>query len=471
MKTLTSISNVRFGKFLACAVGFLACTVPLCIAGVAVSPNIAYFYGDGPGEGLSVSSDGRFIMISSPIAQDAAATNFSSFVPHLVHKPLAPEPFNLTHNLSLAPLGFGEVTDVAVLPGGPFGLAVVRSDGVSPENALLAIRGNQVLQRISIPASPDGMKVSPDGRYAIVAVEKGGEIRIYDVSGGAGQIELAALVTMQALAAYYVNVPNPTNVIEPEAVGISADSSFALVTLQDSSSVAALSLDAVATGQMAGLSPEQIGDAALKNVIHLPFGFKGNNGALFGVEPDGVAISPDGSFAMLAHEANNRAKHLQGFSVIDLRGGLANMSANTYSIFDLDPTLLANTGLAGAPVVAPGDPYPAAATRLPRLDPASFEIVQRGGKTIAVFVIERYDPSPAQLAASANNETRGSVLFLDAGQALSGIFEKIERVSVGVARARLEVIDSAQAGRWIFISISNGGADRGTCARLELLTQ
>src|SRR5689334_14819533 len=68
-------------------------------AAVVINPNIHYIYADGPGEGLSVSSDGRFIMISSPIPQDPAATIFSSFVPQFVHTPLAPEPFHPTHNL------------------------------------------------------------------------------------------------------------------------------------------------------------------------------------------------------------------------------------------------------------------------------------------------------------------------------------------------------------------------------------
>ena len=438
------------------------------VAGVAVRPDIAYFFGDGPGEGLSVSADGMFIMASSPTPLDDAATIFASFVPRLIHTPQAPSPFVQTHNVEL---GFGEVTDVAVLPGNPFGLAVVRGDTVSPLNALLAIQGNHVLQTLPIPERPDGMKVSPDGRYAVVAVEKGGEIRIYDLRGGVGQIHLAAVVTEEALAAYFVGVPNPVEDLEPEAVGISADSTFALVTIQDCASVAAVDLTAIALGQMLGLTPEAIGDLALKNVVHLPFGFIGSNGALFGVEPDGAVISPDGSFAMLAHEANQRAKHLQGFSVLDLRQGLENITASTYCVFDIDPSLLANTGLAACPVVAPGDPYPTAANRLPRLDPASFKIAERGGQTVAAFVIERYDPSSAQLAASPNNERRGSVLFLDVGQALTGSFAKIDRVPVGVPGSHLEVIDSADHGHWIFVSISNGGGDKGTIARLELLGQ
>jgi len=438
--------------------------VKAATAAVSVSPDVAYFYSEGPGEGLSVSSDGLLLMVSSPIAGPGGA--FTSSVPQAIHAPWTPQVFFPIHNLSLA--GMGEVTDVAVVPNRLFGLAVVRGDTINTNSALLVVRGNQILHSIPIPQNPDGMKVTPDGRYAVVAVEKGGDIRIYDLLLGPGRVRLAAQITKAAIAAYFVGVPNPVDAAEPEAVGISSDSSFALVTLQDCSSVVAVDLDAVRWGQRRGWTPEQIGNAALKNVVHLPFGFIGNNGALFGVEPDGVGISPDGKFAMLAHEANQRAKHLAGFSVLDLRGGLQNITAHTYSAFDVDPSLLANTGLTTPPLVAPGAPYPADANKLPRLDVASVEIVNRCREIVAAVAIERYDPSAAQLAASASNETRGSVLFLKGDEALDGVFRVLGRVPVGVSGGRIEVIDSADHGHWFFVSISNGGGTNGTVARLEL---
>jgi DNA-binding beta-propeller fold protein YncE len=267
-------------------------------------------------------------------------------------------------------------------------------------------------------------------------------------------------------------VPNPKAAkIEPEAVGFAPDSSFALVTIQDSSSVAAIDMTAVVVGQEQGsLTPEQIGDMALKKVVHLPHGFKNSAGALRGVEPDGVSVSPDGTFAIVANETHQTAKHLQGLSVLDLRNGLDAITAQTYSIFDIDPTLLKNTGLTSVPP-ASTDTYPADANKLPRLDPANVEIVKRNTETIAAFVIERYDPSAAQLAASSDNETRGSVLFLEVSDALNGNFQVIKRVPIGESGSRLEGVDSAQHGRWIFVSISNGGGDKGTVARLELINK
>lgn len=438
----------------------LACVAVLTTAAIEISPDIKYYFGTGPGEALSVSPDGKFMMIASPASADGVT--FDSTVPHLRLHSEFEDPFQLIRTISLP----GEVTEVALPAHGPFGLAVVRSDAAFSGSMLVAIRGNHVLQTINLPANPDGMKITPDGRYAILAVERGGEIHIFDLVGGAGQIELAAIITKAALASYYVGVPNPAAGIEPEAVGVSKDSSFALVTIQDVASVAALDLTQLAGWKDSNKTAEEIGAAVLKNVVHLPFGFVGNNGALFGVEPDGVTISPDGSFAILAHEANQRAKHLQGFSILDLRGGLANIAARSYSIFSLDPTLLANTGLASAPVVLPGAPYPTAANRLPRLDPASVEILQDGSALVAALVIERYDPSATQLAASPNNETRGSVLFFDVTDALNEQFVPLQRVPVGASGARLEAIDTAENGKWIFVSISNGGGPNATVARL-----
>lgn len=440
-----------------------ACSAATASDGFSVDPVIDYYFADGPGEGLSVSKDGHVLYVSSPVEGPVGV--FTSSVPQAR---LQSHGSGLFVDTGLLPIATGEVTDVAVVSHHDFGLAVVRGDAANPSSALLAFRGGEVLQEIPIPQNPDGMKVSPNGHYAVVAVEKGGDIRIYDIRRGPGHIEMVARVTREAIAAHFVGVPNPVADAEPEAVGIAEDSSFALVTLQDCSSVAALELGGIERCHHQGLAPEAVGDRLLRSVVHLPYGYVGSNGGLFGVEPDGVSVSPDGRFAILAHEANQRAKHLAGISVLDLRHGLDHIEAHTYSAFDLDPSLLANTGLASVPVVLPGQPYPVAANRLPRLDPASVEIVRRGNSTVAALVIERYDPSATQLSASADNESRGSVLFLNVSNALSGIFPRIDRVPVGAPGSHLEVIDSARHGEWFFVSISNGSALTGSAARLIL---
>jgi DNA-binding beta-propeller fold protein YncE len=420
------------------------------------------------------------MMVCSPTdVSGGAEINFDSSVPFVRHIPRNHNVFSTTGVLDL---GLVESTDVAVLPHGKFDLVATRGNGGSNTlgNALLAITDTAVLQTLEISGRPDGMKVSPDGHYAIIAIEKGGpgeiggKVLIYDLSGGAGEIVLVAVITREMLQALYPDgAPNPVGaLIEPEAIGYAKDSSFALVTIQDSSTVAALDLTEVTEAvESGGMTPEEIGAAALKSIVALPHGYKSSGAPLRGVQPDGLAVSPDGSFAVLADETHQSTKHLQAITVLDLRGGLEAIEAATYPIFDIDTTLLNHTGLTSTPEWST-TVYPTDADKLPRLDPASVEIVKRGNETIAVLVLERYEASETQTANAASAgevaESRGSVLFLEVSGALEGEFEVIDRVPIGEPGAFLEGIDSAQHGRWIFVSISNGGGDEGTVARLEL---
>ena len=111
------------------------------------------------------------------------------------------------------------------------------------------------------------------------------------------------------------------------------------------------------------------------------------------------------------------------------------------------------------------------ADKLPRLDPASCEIVERGGITLGALVIERYQASDEQETNSPVNETNGSLLLLDVSDARNGVLGVLDRVPVGPGEgSRLEAIGSAEDGRWLFVSISNGGGEKGTFARIETVT-
>ena len=60
--------------------------------------------------------------------------------------------------------------------------------------------------------------------------------------------------------------------------------------------------------------------------------------------------------------------------------------------------------------------------------------------------------------------------MLDLTNALDGEFTVIDRVPVGLEKkARLEAVGSSEGGRFIFVSISNGGGDEATIARIETL--
>jgi hypothetical protein len=378
------------------------------------------------------------------------------------HREKAVNPFVQLYTVGVGP---GEIADVAIHPKGRFSIAAVRGLGPGEDHTeLVVIRGNSTGPRIPVGANADSIKISPDGNSLVVAVEKGLAIHVYDLSRGAQNIELTAVVVEDAMRAFYDDEdPRLQNDIEPESVAISKDSTFALISIQDTSSVAAVSLSVVAEQHALGLSPEDVGDLALMNVVHLPFGFVGEDGDLFGVSSDGLSISPDMTFALTANEADGDARHLMGLSILDLRDGLADITVvATHCIFDIDTTLLDGTRLASCPVDLDAHrpvPFPSGADELPRLDPCDVDLVERGGIVAAVMAIER----------NAKDEDRPSVLLMDVSDALAGTPpRKLDRKNVGLGDRppRTEAIDTTDDGRWTFVSIRRDDAD---FARLELI--
>ncbi len=227
-------------------------------------------------ESLDVTPNGNFVQV-------AVLPGDSNTVPVVHHRGKAINPFVHLYTVDVGP---GEITDVAIHPQGRFSIAALRDLGPREDQSeLVVIRSKLTGPRIPVGPNADGIEISPDGNTLVVAVEKGLAIHVYDLSRGAQNIELTAVVSEDAMRAFYDDEdPRLQDDIEPESVAISKDSSFALVSIQDTSSVAAVSLSVVQEQHALGLSPEDVGDLALMNVIHLPFGFMGEDGNLFGVK-------------------------------------------------------------------------------------------------------------------------------------------------------------------------------------------
>lgn len=431
-------------------------------------------------ESLAVTPDGRFILVTGPELlpdpnpdDDVEIEAYTSSIPLLLHLPGKPWPL---HELFVTDLGPAEVTDVALHPSGAFAIANIRGDDLADVNQLVLIRGNRVVQRTDLSARMDGIALSPNGRFLVGAVEKGEAVDVYDIQGLGSRMSLVATIGRDAFLPFFageesrIQEENPDTGeiepidIEPESVTFASDGSLALVTLQEQSSVVVVDMSAIAAAWSAhrteALDPKEVGAAALANVVHLPFGFLNTRGEVAGVEPDGLSVSPDGAFAVIANEADSRARHLQGISIIDLRGGPANVPEPiTWCIFDIDPTLYG--GLDPWPSICPepgedGAP-PENHNDLPRLDPNNTVTVERGGRIITAVNIER----------SPGGEDRGSVLFLDMTGAVDGQKPTVlDRIPVGLGPgARPEGLKASNGGRFIWVAIQS---DEGSIARFEL---
>ncbi len=447
-------------------------------ADITIGDEIVYFFGAGPGENLSVAND-KDVIVAIPL--ELKDKSIQSVITTVTHE--APDEMPFTDTLSVL-LNGGEVTDVApfVPQAGdsrtPFTVVNVRDDKRFKENALYVIQGSKVTQTIFLPDSADGIGLTPNGNLLVVAVEKEEEIHVYDSNVRTGQFSLAAVISKAALRSFFSANSLQADDPEPESVAIAGDGSFALVSIQEASAIAAIDLKVVAASIGSSQDPHDVGEAALATVVKLPFGFngsgfKGSGGKdedPFGLSPDGVCISPDQSFAIAMGESDSDTRHLQSISVLDLRRGLSASKAKSYCIFDIDPTLLGNTGLDKCPQWTQA--YPDDADRLPELGPASCKIVERGGITLGALIIERYKPSSEQKDNSRENENKGSLLLLNLDDVLNGNMQVIDRVAIGpVKKTRLEAIDTSEGGRWMFISISNGGGKEGTFARVEIIEE
>ena len=267
----------------------------------------------GEAEGLSVIPSGQLVAVSSPVRIPGIPEEaFTSSITVLLHVSRAPPKF---HEVFTVDLGPGEVTDVAYANHPGLIITNMREDDLHLENKLLVIRGSTIEQTIPLGAPADGLSLTKSGRFLVLAVAKGEEIQVYEVS--ASGLSLAAVVNRAAMEPYFVGEEGRLAApIEPEAVAFTPDDAVALVTLQEQSSVVFVDLETVAaelaTAATTGRGPEEIGALALVNIVHLPFGFQNSQGVPAGVEPDGLDVSPDGSFVIVANEASNQARHLAG---------------------------------------------------------------------------------------------------------------------------------------------------------------
>jgi len=447
-------------------------------AQVTIGEPLNFDTGSANAEILDIARGDRFVYVSSP-GGACGGEGDSSGLSVVLHLGESRMPLK---EVVTVDLGLGEVTSVAVHPSGLYSLLTVKDPdkpNVNP-GKIVAVGGNRLLGSIPVGVGPDSIDISSDGSFAVICCEAevpviadcdaetpeedaAGSIEVIDLRRGPSQLAVAAVVTVEEmftreLSAHPARAAS-AKAIEPEYAAISPDSSYALCSLQDQSAIAVV--DLVTTADLSAdenLTAEDVGAAALVDIVLLPHGFIDRRGTIRGVHPDGLSISAGGTYAVTANEAHTDARHLHGITVLDLRGGPAAIAVGaTYCIFDLDPTLLNGTGLAACPVAVPGGPFPADASKLPRVDPEDTAVFESGGTTVLAVALER----------AAKDQDRGSALFLDAAGILDGAPPvKIDRKLVGInPGARPEVVANTSDGRYVFTANEN---ESGTITRIEV---
>lgn len=348
-------------------------------------------------------------------------------------------------------MGMEGTEDGTTTPLDELAVSLGRADGAALLAEFDALYAEDVLVEALLAAGLIAERPADDAAGAITIVQ-------LDTDDGLPRV--VALVTAQAMFdGFFSDMPGratEARKIEPEYAVIAPDDSYALVTLQDQSAVAVVDLVAVAdavTGEELP-APEDLGAAALLDIVLLPHGHLGASGEpAGGARPDGLSISPNGRMAITANESDSDTPHAQGISILDLTGGPSDIQAvATYSIFDLAPELLDDTGLADAPLATPDEDFPADAALLPRIDPEDTVIFEKGCQAICAVALERFEKSEDiegydDLPTEEQNEF-GSVLILDVTGALFELGEspvddlgrggympgRLERIDVGFGK-------------------------------------
>lgn len=318
-------------------------TIPVtCVDGVGGDVIIQGLVSDeisvGGAEMLAVSADGDFLVVAGEdvmtlveIGRDTSLDAVGTFTLTSDHLPTGSTE--------------GELTGVAVHPSGEYALVAVRD--IDPNNhnvesedpqdptfvinempgRLLAVSipDLTVLGSVTVGRGPDSVAISPDGNYAVVANEdeeweedlanpdnRPGTVSFVDLRDGADNMTQVEVPIPAAGIPHFGHDP------QPETVRVSKDSSFVLATLQENNAIARIDVPSplpetltpeafVVTNFDAGirtgfgLTQDKVGQAKCNSAA---YDLSLRTEFVSAREPDGIAISDDGSFFVTADEDN-----------------------------------------------------------------------------------------------------------------------------------------------------------------------
>jgi DNA-binding beta-propeller fold protein YncE len=288
---------------------------------------------------------------------------------------------DITDPAAPAPLGKlalgGEPTSAATTADGLALVAVNTSDSfVAPDGylAVVDIATRSIVAEVPLGGQPDSVAVSPDGLYAAIAIEneRDEDIVVEGEEGGLPQLPagyLAIVDLVGAPSSWTMRTTDLTGLAgyapedpEPEFVDINSDN-LAVVTMQENNHVAVVELE---SGDI--VADFTAGTQTLVGVDNTEDGVIDLSETLEGVprEPDAVTWIDD-TFIGTANEG-------------DLFGG-----SRGFSIFDVDGTLLFDTGTAFDEIGVRYGHYPEDRSGNKGTEPESIEYA-RFGHTDYLFV-------------------------------------------------------------------------------------
>ena len=291
------------------------------------------------------------------------------------------------------------LNSAAIHPSKDFFLTVSGTAGNVGTVAAYRLSTGTFIVSATTGIQPDSVDIAPNGQYAVIANEA--EASGQGNNGGDGSLTVVDLrtfepVTSTTLSVSQVALPsqagttgfstgrtddagrlpvdNTPGTLEPESVTFSPNSEFAYVTLQENNGVVRIAL------ANNGLAFFGLGDTTHAADITSGDGYNPSGTLTLPREPDGIAVSPDGSLFVTADEGDTR----NGAAAGAIRGG------RTVSVFNAQTgALIGDTGNQLDAIAARFGIYPDARSNRGGAEPEVLDIASFGGKLIVAVGLER----------------------------------------------------------------------------------
>jgi hypothetical protein len=288
----------------------------------------------GPGgpiaEIVAASPDGNLIAYSSSTAHTVGFVDITD--------PAAPRTLGVVDVAAAVAHGNGQPTSVAITPDGRYAVVAVLDPTDPIHNAdpgavvFIDVATRSIAGSVAVGVGPDSVHVTPDGTTAVVAIEDEEDADNNSVAQARpGSVQLIAIdaaapsrsvVTTIAIAPTVGNLPSDP---QPEYIDVTADSRTAIVSLQENNAIAVIDLTAATVTRYIDAGTSVHGRADLVTNGDIAFTDRSFVGQL---QPDSVCLLADGRHFVTANEGDTANFAFapgvwsggRGFSVFSITG-------------------------------------------------------------------------------------------------------------------------------------------------------